>query len=61
MIAGLTAEFIVGEFGPIALLLIYLYLRDRKMENAILTLAEQTQGVDPKRVREQLEVGLRGD
>jgi len=61
MIAGEAAAYLVSEFGPVAVIILYLYLRDRKMERAILKLAEETPGVDRDRVRDTLEVNIGGD
>lgn len=61
MTAEFTLSYLVSEFGPTAVVLLYLFLRDRKMENAILKLAEETEGVKSQRVRDELRVSLRGD
>ena len=52
---------LISELGPMAIVLGYLYLRDRRMERAILQLADETDGVDRSNVREQLEINLGGD
>jgi len=61
MIAGESLGYLLSEWGPMAILLVYLYLRDRKMEEAILKLAEETHGVDKDRVRDSLNVQIGGD
>jgi len=60
----ITTEMIgplISDIGPMAVVLAYLYLRDRRMEKAILQLAEETDGVDRSSVREQLEINLGDD
>jgi len=60
----ITTEIIgplISDIGPMAVVLAYLYLRDRRMERAILQLAEETDGVDRSSVREQLEINLGDD
>jgi hypothetical protein len=60
----ITTEIIgplISDIGPMAVVLAYLYLRDRRMEKAILQLAEETDGVDRSSVREQLEINLGDD
>jgi hypothetical protein len=60
----ITSEIIgplISDIGPMAVVLAYLYLRDRRMEKAILQLAEETDGVDRSSVREQLEINLGDD
>jgi hypothetical protein len=47
---------IVSDFGPVGLLLVYLYLRDRRMAQAILQLAEEQPDVDEEHIEEQLRV-----
>jgi len=57
----ITTEIIgplLSDLGPMAVVLGYLYLRDRRMERAILQLADETEGVDRSNVREQLEVNI---
>jgi len=57
----ITSEIIgplISDIGPMAVVLAYLYLRDRRMERAIIKLAEETDGVDRQVVREQLEINL---
>ena len=54
-------SLILSDFGPMAVVLGYLYLRDRRMERAILQLAEETSGVDREKVRDQLEINLADD
>lgn len=49
---------LVSELGPTAVVLIYLYIRDRRMERAIIKLADETDGVDRSNVRKQLEINL---
>lgn len=60
----ITTEIIgplLSDLGPMAVVLGYLYLRDRRMERAILQLADETSGVDRSKVREQLEINLGDD
>jgi len=60
----ITTEIIgplISDIGPMAVVLAYLYVRDRRMEKAILQLAEETDGVDRSSVREQLEINLGDD
>ena len=60
----ITTEIIgplLSDIGPMAVVLGYLYLRDRRMERAILQLADETKGVDREAVREQLEIKISGD
>lgn len=60
----ITSEIIgplISDIGPMAVVLVYLYLRDRRMERAIIKLAEETDGVDRSSVREQLEINLGDD
>ena len=52
---------LISDIGPMAVVLAYLYLRDRRMERAIIKLAEETDGVDRSSVREQLEINLGDD
>lgn len=60
----ITSEIIgplLSDIGPMAVVLGYLYLRDRRMERAIIQLAEETEGVDRSKVRKQLEINLGDD
>jgi len=49
---------LMTDFGPVGMLVAYLYLRDRRMAAAILTLAEEQPGVDEEHIQEKLTVPI---
>lgn len=48
---------IIENYGPIALLTIFLYRRQQTMIQAILTLAEEQPEVDEKKIADKLRFG----
>lgn len=49
---------VMTDFGPVGMLVAYLYLRDRRMAAAILTLAEEQPDVDEEQIHDKLTVPI---
>lgn len=49
-------EFILENYGPMAVIILYMYIQQKRLKNAVLCLADNVSGVERSEVRESFKI-----